>query len=155
MNMRRASMIVPILLSVLIALGFGWYALRSPGIVRAQQSSSPAPAAQAPPSPQQAAPPAAPAAPASEESSAAAAQQQSQTPPGPSIKAETREVRVDVVVTDKKGNYIQDLTTKDFRLYEDTRNSRSIRFPSAPIPRGRSRRSATTSCCSSIIRRWI
>jgi VWFA-related protein len=136
MNMRRASMIVPILLSVLIALGFGWYALRSPGIVRAQQSSSPAPAAQAPPSPQQAAPPAAPAAPASEESSAAAAQQQSQTPPGPSIKAETREVRVDVVVTDKKGNYIQDLTTKDFHLYEDNKEQPINTFSFGADPKG-------------------
>ena len=136
MNMRRASTIVPILLFVLIALGFGWYALRSPGIVRAQQSSSPAPAAQAPPSPQQAAPPAAPAAPASEESSAAAAQQQAQTPPGPSIKAETREVRVDVVVTDKIGNYIQDLTTKDFHLYEDNKEQPINTFSFGADPKG-------------------
>jgi VWFA-related protein len=136
MNMRRASTIVPILLFALIALGFGWYALQSPGIVRAQQSSSPAPAAQAPPSPQQAAPPAAPAPPAPQESSAAAAQQQSQTPPGPSIKAETREVRVDVVVTDKKGNYIQDLTTKDFHLYEDSKEQPINTFSFGADPKG-------------------
>jgi hypothetical protein len=116
MNMRRLSTIVPILLFALIALGSGWYAPQSPGIVRAQQSpTTPVPAAQTPASPQQAAPPAAPGAP--EESSPATAQQQAQTPPGPAIKAETREVRVDVVVTDKKGNYVQDLTTKDFHQY--------------------------------------
>jgi VWFA-related protein len=119
MNTRRVVAIVPALLVALIALGLGWYRLQSPWIVRAQQSATPA--AQTPASPQQAAP-ASSAAPApQQESSPAAAQQQTQTPPGPSIKAVTREVRVDVVVTDKKGNYIQDLTTKDFRLYEDNK----------------------------------
>ena len=137
MNMRRVSTIVPILLFALIALGSGWYALQSPGIVRAQQSSTtPAPAAQTPASPQQAAPPAAPAAPAPQESSPAAAQQQSQTPPGPAIRAETREVRVDVVVTDKKGNYVQDLTTKDFHLYEDNKEQPINTFSFGADPKG-------------------
>ena len=37
----------------------------------------------------------------------------------PTIKAETRLVLVDTVVTDKQGNYIRDLTQKDFRVWED------------------------------------
>jgi VWFA-related protein len=35
------------------------------------------------------------------------------------IRAETKVVLVDVVVTDKKGGYIQDLNAKDFRVWED------------------------------------
>jgi VWFA-related protein len=37
------------------------------------------------------------------------------------IKTETRLVLVDTVVTDKKGNYIRDLTAKDFRVWEDNK----------------------------------
>ncbi|MDP8980644.1 MAG: VWA domain-containing protein, partial [Acidobacteriota bacterium] len=48
-----------------------------------------------------------------------------QTPPatqsGPVIKTETRLVLVDTVVTDKKGNYIRDLTAKDFKVWEDNK----------------------------------
>jgi VWFA-related protein len=62
--------------------------------------------------------------------------QQSQTPPGPSITAETREVRVDVVVTDKKGNYVQDLTTKDFKLYEDSKEQAINSFSFGADPNG-------------------
>ena len=154
MIMRRVLHIVPILLLAFAAVGLGWYILDSPGVVRAQQSSS-APAAQTPaPSAQQqqqqqaAAPPAsaapaavapAPAATApaaAQQTSTAAAPQQAQTPPGPAIKAETREVRVDVVVTDKKGNYIQDLTTKDFRLYEDDKEQAINTFSFGAAPNG-------------------
>src|SRR5260370_8516077 len=35
------------------------------------------------------------------------------------IHVETREVLVDAVVTDKKGNYIRDLAQKDFKAWED------------------------------------
>jgi VWFA-related protein len=47
-----------------------------------------------------------------------------QTPPGSAndatvIRAETRLVLVDSVVTDKKGNYIRDLNQKDFKVWED------------------------------------
>ena len=38
---------------------------------------------------------------------------------GAVIKAETRLVLVDTVVTDKKGNYVTDLAQKDFRVWED------------------------------------
>ena len=41
--------------------------------------------------------------------------------PAPSIKTESRAVRVDVIVTDKKGNYIHDLKAEDFRVYEDNK----------------------------------
>src|SRR5882762_4888993 len=37
----------------------------------------------------------------------------------PLIKAETRLVLVDTIVTDKKGNYISDLAQKDFKVWED------------------------------------
>lgn len=43
--------------------------------------------------------------------------------PGPNslgtIKVETKVVLVDTVVTDKKGNYIRDLTAPDFKVWED------------------------------------
>jgi VWFA-related protein len=39
----------------------------------------------------------------------------------PTIKAETRLVLVDTVVTDKKGAYIHDLTVKDFKVLEDNK----------------------------------
>src|ERR1700722_2432030 len=44
--------------------------------------------------------------------------------PGPGadvgvIRAESRLVLVDTVVTDKKGNYIRDLAQKDFKVWED------------------------------------
>src|SRR5713101_2655750 len=37
------------------------------------------------------------------------------------IRTETRLVLVDTVVTDKKGNYVHDLTSKDFRVWEDNK----------------------------------
>jgi VWFA-related protein len=37
------------------------------------------------------------------------------------IHAETRRVLVDSVVTDKKGNYIRDLTAKEFKVWEDNK----------------------------------
>jgi protocatechuate 3,4-dioxygenase beta subunit len=113
MNRRRVASIFTMLLLFLTVGGLGWRALQSPGIVRAQQSS-PAPAARSQTPPQQEATSA-----TAPQAAPPAASQQAQTPAGGAIKAETREVRVDVVVTDKKGNYVQDLTTNDFRLYED------------------------------------
>jgi len=110
MSRRRRVSTWTILLLSAVAGGVGWRAIQSPEIVRAQQPSQAA--AQAPA--QQEATPA-----ATTQAAPTAAAQQAQTPAGGSIKAETREVRVDVVVTDKKGNYVQDLTTNDFRVYED------------------------------------
>jgi VWFA-related protein len=122
MNLRRVASILTMLLLFLGVGGLGWRAIHSPGIVRAQQSSS-APAAQSHTPPQQEAPP-------------AAASQQAQTPAGGAIKAETREVRVDVVVTDKKGNYVQDLTADNFRLYEDDKQQSINSFSFGADPHG-------------------
>jgi VWFA-related protein len=47
---------------------------------------------------------------------------QEQAPPvntGTVIRTETKQVLVDAVVTDKKGNYIRDLSQKDFKVAED------------------------------------
>src|SRR6202453_2036812 len=115
MNRRRVATTLTMLLLIFAAGGLSWRAIQSPGIVRAQQApAAPAAQAQAPPS-QQGATPAAP----TQTAPTASDAQPAQNPAGGSIKAETREVRVDVVVTDKKGNYVQDLTTNDFRVYED------------------------------------
>src|ERR1043166_9950405 len=37
------------------------------------------------------------------------------------IRAESRLVLVDAVVTDKKGNYVHDLTQKEFKVYEENK----------------------------------
>jgi len=70
---------------------------------------------------------------------------QAQQPPGtpnqqgslPVIRTETRLVPVDVVVTDKKGNYVHDLTQKDFKVLEDNKEQSIKTFsyeadPAAP-----------------------
>src|SRR5215469_5434623 len=46
----------------------------------------------------------------------------------PTIKAETRLVLVDTVVTDKKGNYISDLAQKNFRVWEDDKEQQIKSF---------------------------
>src|SRR5580765_3607578 len=64
------------------------------------------------------------------------AQLAGQTPPaqdasqqaGPAIKAESRLVLVDAVVTDKKGNYVHDLTQNDFKVYEDNKEQSVASF---------------------------
>ncbi|HKF25367.1 MAG TPA: hypothetical protein VKB24_05305, partial [Candidatus Acidoferrum sp.] len=45
-----------------------------------------------------------------------------------SIKKESRLVLVDTVVTDKKGNYIHDLTQGDFKVYEDNKEQAITSF---------------------------
>ncbi|MGH9741948.1 MAG: VWA domain-containing protein, partial [Candidatus Acidiferrum sp.] len=50
--------------------------------------------------------------------------------PGAEIKIESRMVLVDAVVTDKKGNYVHDLTQKDFKVYEDNREQSVESFSS-------------------------
>src|SRR5271168_1076554 len=134
MNRRRAACTLTMLFLICAIGEIGWRAIQAPGVVRAQQSSS-VPAAQAQTSPQQAT---SAAAPAPAPGAATATPSQEQAPAGGAIKAETREVRVDVVVTDKKGNYVQDLTTNDFRLYEDDKQQSINSFsfgadPNAPI----------------------
>jgi hypothetical protein len=46
------------------------------------------------------------------------------------IKRETKLVLVDVVVTDKKGNYIHDLTQNDFKVFEDNKEQAVSTFSS-------------------------
>jgi VWFA-related protein len=128
MSRRRVATTLTMLLLIFAAGGLAWRVIQSPGVVRAQQSATPPAAQSSTPPAQQATAPAA----------QDAAPQQAQTPPGNAIKAETREVRVDVVVTDKKGNYVQDLNIKDFKLYEDEKPQPINTFsfgadPNAPI----------------------
>ncbi|HEX4074376.1 MAG TPA: VWA domain-containing protein [Candidatus Acidoferrales bacterium] len=73
---------------------------------RAQQQPSPPPAAEAPP------------------------------PSAPVIHAESRVVRVDVIVTDKKGNYVHDLTPKDFRVYDNDKEQQIVNFSFGSSPTG-------------------
>jgi VWFA-related protein len=44
------------------------------------------------------------------------------------IRRETRLVLVDTVVTDKKGNYVRDLTQKDFKVFEDNKEQKVLNF---------------------------
>jgi len=46
----------------------------------------------------------------------------------PVIHAESRVVRVDVIVMDKKGNYVHDLTPKDFRVYDNDKEQQIVNF---------------------------
>jgi len=68
------------------------------------------------------------------------AQQQPAPPPPPAastdqqpaavIKKETKLVLVDAVVTDKKGNYVHDLTQNNFKVYEDNKEQPISTFSS-------------------------
>ena len=66
------------------------------------------------------------------------AQQSAEPAGGPTttIRAESRLVLVDTVVTDKKGNYIQDLTEKDFRVWEDDQEQKIKTFSFEQAPAG-------------------
>jgi VWFA-related protein len=52
----------------------------------------------------------------------------------PIIKSQVRAVLVDSVVTDKKGNYIRDLTAKDFKVWEDNKEQQITSFSAADDP---------------------
>jgi VWFA-related protein len=56
--------------------------------------------------------------------------QQDAAPSNAVIKTETRVVLVDAVVTDKKGNYVHDLTQKDFKVFEDNKPQQITSFSS-------------------------
>ncbi|MFZ0735952.1 MAG: VWA domain-containing protein [Candidatus Acidiferrales bacterium] len=111
--------------AVLVA-ALAWFVWHGIGFIVAanaqQATSSTAPAAQSAPT-----------------TTAAPAPQQGQPqmPTGPVIRSVSRLVRVDVVVTDKKGNYVKDLTTNDFKVYEDNKQMSVSTFsfgndPAAP-----------------------
>jgi VWFA-related protein len=55
---------------------------------------------------------------------------------GAIIRTETKLVLVDAVVTDKKGNYIRDLTAKDFKVSEDAKEQTIKTFSSGSDPSG-------------------
>ncbi|HXQ26479.1 MAG TPA: VWA domain-containing protein [Candidatus Acidoferrales bacterium] len=58
-----------------------------------------------------------------------------QAPAGtPVLRTESREVRVDVIVTDKKGNYIHDLTPKDFRVFDNDKEEPIVNFSFGSAP---------------------
>src|ERR1700735_34033 len=112
MTQRRLALLVLFILLFLIAGSFGGRFIGSSGVAQARQS------AQTP-----------------------AQQPESQTP-APAIKTETRTVRVDVVVTDKKGNYVHDLKSDDFKVYQDNKQQPVTNFsfgadPNAPGSSGR------------------
>src|SRR5271157_5346213 len=88
--------------------------------------------------------------------SAAQAPQQpaADTSPGV-IRVETRLVLVDSVVTDKKGNYVRDLTAKEFKVWEDNKEQAITTFSFEGIPPRRRKTRNATWCCSSITRPWI
>src|SRR5580700_2274150 len=59
----------------------------------------------------------------------------SQTPASPPIiKSQARIVLLDSVVTDKKGNYIRDLTAKDFKVWEDNKEQQITSFSTGEDP---------------------
>jgi len=59
-----------------------------------------------------------------------------QMPPiAPVIKTESRIVLVDTVVTDKKGNYIRDLTQENFKVFEDNKEQTITSFSFASDPK--------------------
>ena len=57
---------------------------------------------------------------------------------GAVIRTETKVVLVDTVVTDKKGNYVRNLTAKDFKVWEDNKEQtiKSFGFQSDPATPG-------------------
>jgi VWFA-related protein len=71
-------------------------------------------------------------APATDASGSAPSSPAAQTPAAPAsnavIRAETRLVLVDTVVTDKKGKYVRDLTQKDFKVFEDNKEQPVVSF---------------------------
>jgi VWFA-related protein len=53
---------------------------------------------------------------------------------GPVVRSEARVVRVDVIVTDKKGNYIHDLTANDFKVFDDNKQQEVQNFSFSADP---------------------
>jgi VWFA-related protein len=53
---------------------------------------------------------------------------------GPVVRSEARVVRVDVIVTDKKGNYIHDLTADDFKVFDDNKQQQVQNFSFSADP---------------------
>ncbi|HEY4740889.1 MAG TPA: VWA domain-containing protein [Candidatus Acidoferrales bacterium] len=110
---------------VAIVAVVAWLACRGAGLTAfAQSQQSPPANASAPPAPQSA--PAQQA--AAGATGATATQDQNPDASGSIIKSESRLVRVDAIVTDKKGNYITDLTANDFKVFEDNKQQQVNSF---------------------------
>ena len=82
----------------------------------------------------------------------AAAQQP--VPVSQTIKKESRLVLVDTVVTDKKGNYIHDLTQDDFQVYEDNKEQTISSFSTGADAAGPQNPQSTTWFFSSTTLPW-
>jgi VWFA-related protein len=116
--MRSNKRMVWTLATIGVLAAFGWQS----SIAAPQTPATPAAApAGNPPAQQNPAPPAAqPPAPPSVNSSNTTV-----------IKAESRVVAVDAVVTDKKGNYVRDLTQPEFKVFEDKQEQPIVNFSNA------------------------
>ena len=66
------------------------------------------------------------------------------------IRSESRLVLVDTVVTDKKGNYVHDLTQKDFKVYEDNKEQPITTFSFETGATPPTTPASIIWCCSSI-----
>ena len=103
----------PVRRSFALLLSFGFFSAALPMMLHAQ--------AQEPPKPE-----------------APAQGQEQPLATAPTIRAESRIVLVDAVVTDKKGKYMHDLKQHDFRVFEDNKEQPITSFsfgsdPSAPV----------------------
>src|SRR5271163_837867 len=74
---------------------------------------------------------------------------------GPAIKAESRLVLVDAVVTDKKGAYVHDLTQNDFKVYEDNKEQAVSSFSFGADTAIQAQGQKRYLSCFSITRRWL
>lgn len=59
---------------------------------------------------------------------ASAAANQTPNTGTPTLRSEARIVRVDVIITDKKGNYVHDLTASDFHVFDNDKEQKIINF---------------------------
>lgn len=66
---------------------------------------------------------------------AAPAQAEQAPPTAPVIRTESRIVLVDAVVTDKKGNYLRDLTQDNFKVFEDNKEQPITSFSFGADPK--------------------
>jgi len=98
---------------------------RQASIAAPQTASAPAAA------PQNPAAPAAQAAPAESPAAQAPAPPPANSSNTTVIKAESRVVAVDAVITDKKGNYVRDLTQAEFKVFEDKQEQPIVNFSNA------------------------
>ncbi len=121
--MKSRQLIVLVAIFAIAAVT-AWFACRGAGLTAlAQSQQSPANNASTPPASQSA-----PSQQVAGAPGAAGAQDQAPAGQGPVIRSESRLVRVDAIVTDKKGNYVTDLTADDFKVFEDHKQQKVNSF---------------------------